>query len=218
VTTESRRRELLPVLFELHRKRWSERGGSDGLFGPGLPEFHEEASRLALERGWLRLCVLWLGETPAAALYGFRYGAVFSFYQCGFDPRFAKLGVGLVALGLAIRSAVLEGAGEFDLLHGEEPYKFHWAKRTRALVGCRRSRGARWGACPGARRARSMRRGRSCAGCRPWKGSMLRRLARSAIAHGLAGTARSDRASDEPLILGYHRVLRARAEARACRG
>lgn len=133
IDSEARRRELLPVLFELHRLRWSERGGSDGLSGEGIRGFHEEWSRLALSRGWLRFFILWLGDTPAAAFYGFRYGRVFSFYQSGFDPRFSKLSVGLVTMGLAIRSAVEEGAAEFDLLHGEESYKLHWAKRSRRL-------------------------------------------------------------------------------------
>jgi CelD/BcsL family acetyltransferase involved in cellulose biosynthesis len=132
--SEPRRRELLGVLFELHRLRWRERGGSDGLEGPGIREFHEEVTRLALSRGWLRLFVLWLGDAPAAALYGFRYGEVFSFYQSGFDPRYGKLSVGLVTMGLAIRSAIGEGARLFDLLHGEEPYKFHWARKTRRLA------------------------------------------------------------------------------------
>jgi len=133
VVSESRRVELLPVIFELHRQRWSERGGSDGLVGADILEFHDDLTRVALERGWLRLFVLWLGQSPAATLYGFRYGRVFSFYQSGFDPRFAKLSVGLVALGLAIRDAIDDGVSEFDLLHGEEAYKFHWAKASRRL-------------------------------------------------------------------------------------
>jgi CelD/BcsL family acetyltransferase involved in cellulose biosynthesis len=131
--SEERRRALLPVLFELHRLRWAEAGGSDGLAGAGIFEFHEELTRLALEQGWLRLFVLWLGDAPAAALYGFRYGPVFSFYQSGFDPRYRKLGVGRVAMGLAIERAFAEGADEFDMLHGEEAYKFDWARRTRRL-------------------------------------------------------------------------------------
>jgi len=36
---------------------------------------------------------------------------------------------------------------------------------------------------------------------------MLRRLARAAVAHGLACRREPDRAADAPLILGYHRVL-----------
>ena len=38
-----------------------------------------------------------------------------------------------MALGLAIKSAIAEGASAFDFLHGEEAYKFHWARRTLSL-------------------------------------------------------------------------------------
>jgi len=133
VTSEAKRRQVLPILLELHRRRWSERGGSDGLAGEGIIAFHEELSRLALERGWLRLFVLWLGAAPAAALYGFRYRGVFHFYQSGFDPKYRKLSVGLVTMGLAIKSAIEERTSTFDLLHGEEAYKSHWAKQARPL-------------------------------------------------------------------------------------
>ena len=42
-------------------------------------------------------------------------------------------GVGLVLMGLSIRAAIDEGAGEFDMLWGTEPYKFLWARETRLL-------------------------------------------------------------------------------------
>jgi CelD/BcsL family acetyltransferase involved in cellulose biosynthesis len=130
-SSEAQRNALLPVLFELHRRRWSERG-ADGL--GGLEPFHECVSRLALERGWLRLCVLRLDGEPVAALYGFRYGRVFYFYQAGFDPRWHAASVGTVMLGLCIERAMNEGAAEFDMLHGQEPYKFHWGCRSRRLA------------------------------------------------------------------------------------
>jgi len=38
-----------------------------------------------------------------------------------------------VAMGLAIESAFTEGADAFDMLHGAEPYKFHWARESRRL-------------------------------------------------------------------------------------
>jgi hypothetical protein len=131
VSSEAKRAALVPVLFELHRLRWSEQGGSDGL--DGLEAFHDCMTRIALGRGWLRLFVLSLDGAPAAAVYGFRYGRAFHFYQSGFHPRFRSAGVGVVALGLVIRSAIEEGAAEFDFLHGAEPYKFHWARQARRL-------------------------------------------------------------------------------------
>jgi CelD/BcsL family acetyltransferase involved in cellulose biosynthesis len=131
--SEEERRTALACLVSLHQRRWQGRGGSDGLHTPALLAFHEEVSQLALERGWLRLFVLWLEGRPAAALYGFRYGRAFYFYQSGFDPTYAKSSVGLIAMGLAIQHALDDGAAEYDLLHGDETYKFHWARTTREL-------------------------------------------------------------------------------------
>jgi CelD/BcsL family acetyltransferase involved in cellulose biosynthesis len=132
--SEESRRRALAVLFELHNKRWEGReSGSDAFHLPGLVSFHEEFSRVALERGWLRLSVLWLNDKPAAALYGFRFGDVYYFYQSGFDPEYRKYSVGLVTMGLGIQGAIQEGATEYDLLHGEEPYKAHWARQVRPL-------------------------------------------------------------------------------------
>jgi CelD/BcsL family acetyltransferase involved in cellulose biosynthesis len=127
------RRDALARLMTLHEMRWNARGGSEAFDTPALRRFHEEFSQLALECNWLRLFVLWLNEEPAAALYGFQYRHVFSFYQSGFDPRHQKHSAGLVAMGLAIKSAIEDGAQEYDLLHGREAYKFHWTKDVREL-------------------------------------------------------------------------------------
>lgn len=134
VSTEDRRDRALKQLIALHGARWRERGVSNAFHTPALVAFHEEVSRLACERGWLRLCLLDLDGAPAAALYGFIYRDVFYFYQSGFDPAFSRHGVGLVTMGLAIRSAFEAGAREFDLLQGVEQYKSLWARESRDLA------------------------------------------------------------------------------------
>jgi len=95
--------------------------------------FHEDVTRLACARGWLRLFTLSLDDEPVAALYGFCYGRVFYFYQSGFDPAYAKFSTGLVTMGLVIKSALEEGAEEFDMLQGLETYKERWADQSRPL-------------------------------------------------------------------------------------
>jgi CelD/BcsL family acetyltransferase involved in cellulose biosynthesis len=130
---EGERREFLTHLIALHTLRRREMGGSETFQTPGLLAFHEEFTRLALQRGWLRLFLLHLNERPVAALYGLRYGRTFYFYQSGFDPAYAKQSVGLVAMGLTIRKALEEGAAEFDLLHGDETYKSLWTRQHRAI-------------------------------------------------------------------------------------
>jgi len=133
VTAEEGRGPALARLIDLHQARWRERGGSDVFASPGLLSFHEELTRLALSKGWLRLLELRLDGRPAASLYGFRYRDAFLFYQSGLDPAFVKLSVGLAMMGLAIKSALEEGAAEYDLLHGGEAYKFLWAREAREL-------------------------------------------------------------------------------------
>jgi CelD/BcsL family acetyltransferase involved in cellulose biosynthesis len=124
----------LDVLIELHRKRWGTRTElSEAFQTESITAFHREFVQAAADRGWLRLLSLWIANRPVAALYGLRYGGTFSFYQSGFDPEFAKKSVGLVMMGLAIRSAIEEGADEYDLLHGDEEYKFHWTQKSKEL-------------------------------------------------------------------------------------
>jgi CelD/BcsL family acetyltransferase involved in cellulose biosynthesis len=134
VSTEDRRERALDQLIALHEARWRGRGVANAFHTPEHVAFHRDVSRLACERGRLRLCLLSLDGAPAAGLYGFRHHDVFYFYQSGFDPAFARYGVGLVTMGLTIKSAIEEGAREFDLLQGVERYKLLWARQARDLV------------------------------------------------------------------------------------
>jgi CelD/BcsL family acetyltransferase involved in cellulose biosynthesis len=131
--TDEIRHESLARLIAFHLRRWNQRGGSDGFNRPGLIAFHEDFTRLALARGWLRLFTLRVGPAPVADLYCLRYRGAMLFYQSGFDEQWTKHSVGLVAMGLAIQAAIAEGADEYDLLHGSEDYKFQWAGETREL-------------------------------------------------------------------------------------
>jgi len=133
VSTEEQRRAALGRLIALHQARWRERGFSTAFHTSNHLKFHEEFSRLACERGWLRIYTLWLDDEPVAALYGFRYGGAFSFYQSGFDPNYAGFAAGLVTMGLAIQKVIEEGASEFDMLQGLERYKGLWARDSRSL-------------------------------------------------------------------------------------
>lgn len=133
VADERSRDHCFGIFLDLHDRRWGQRGGSDAFDGPGLRAFHNEFSRIALAKGWLRLRILRLDGIPAAAVYGFRYRDVFYYYQAGFDPAYAQHSVGLCSLGFSIKDAMEEGAREYDMLHGTEPYKALWAKDCRYL-------------------------------------------------------------------------------------
>lgn len=131
---EEERRAAMGALVALHDSRWRGRGGSTALHTPALRSFHDEVSRLALERGWLRLYLLMLDGRPAAAQYSFRYRQTFYDYQKGFDPTYSRHGVGLLMIGMTIKRAIEEGAAEYDFLHGAEPYKLRWAAQAQELT------------------------------------------------------------------------------------
>jgi CelD/BcsL family acetyltransferase involved in cellulose biosynthesis len=132
-SSESERAAMLSTLVELHNRRWDKRGGSTAFPTPACRAFHDEATRLALESGWLRLYELRLDDRPVAATYCFAHYGRFYFYQGAFDERYRQHSLGLVAMGLTIRAAIEEGAVDFDMLYGEESYKWLWARETRPL-------------------------------------------------------------------------------------
>jgi CelD/BcsL family acetyltransferase involved in cellulose biosynthesis len=133
VTTEAQRSEALAALVAFHERRYVGRGGSTAFMTPALRAFHDEVTRRALDRGWLRLFVLRVDAALVAVMYGFMYNGRFYFYQHGFDEQYQQHSIGLVVMGLSIRAAIDEGADEFDMLWGVEPYKWLWARETREL-------------------------------------------------------------------------------------
>ena len=122
----------LKTVFDLHLRRWSERGQS-ALEDPAARDYISRFAAASQERGWLRLNVLEVDGRPVAAFLGWRLGARYAFYQSGFDPEWAEHSVGLVLLAMTVRAAIEEGAHEFDMLLGTEPYKRRFADRSRPV-------------------------------------------------------------------------------------
>jgi CelD/BcsL family acetyltransferase involved in cellulose biosynthesis len=133
VTTEAVRKSALDALAGFHDRRFKENGGSSAFSTPAVRAFQDEATRRALDRGWLRMYVLRLNDEIAAVMYGFFYSRQFYFYQHGFDDRYSRHSIGLVLMALTLRAAIDEGAQAFDLLWGTEGYKSLWAREARTL-------------------------------------------------------------------------------------
>jgi CelD/BcsL family acetyltransferase involved in cellulose biosynthesis len=131
VTADHDRREALERLTQYHERRFAAGGSAFGT--ASLCAFHDDATRRFLDRGWLRMFVLRVNGAPAAVMYGFLYNRTFYFYQHGFDDSYQQHSIGLVLMALSIRAAIEEGAAEFDMLWGTEPYKFLWARDVREL-------------------------------------------------------------------------------------
>jgi CelD/BcsL family acetyltransferase involved in cellulose biosynthesis len=133
ITAHDERQQMLERLATFHGRRYEERGGSTAFSTPAVRAFHEEATRGALDRGWLQMYALRLDDTIAAVMYGFGYCGRFYFYQHGYDDRYGAHSIGLVLMALTVRAAIDDGAREFDMLWGTEQYKSLWARDARVL-------------------------------------------------------------------------------------
>jgi CelD/BcsL family acetyltransferase involved in cellulose biosynthesis len=131
VACDGDRREALEQLTHYHDRRFDARGTA--FCSASLRAFHDDVTRRFLACGWLRMFILRVNDAPAAVMYGFLYNHTFYFYQHGFDDRYQQHSIGLVLMALSIQAAIEEGAVEFDMLWGTEPYKFLWARNTREL-------------------------------------------------------------------------------------
>jgi len=112
--------------FRLHEDRWRPIAGHGVCADPSVRDFHLTAAQRMLDAGMLRLYLLRVGNSTAAAYYGFTAKRTAYAYLSGFDPKFAELSPGTQIVAHAIEEAVREGAHEFHFLRGGEAYKYAW--------------------------------------------------------------------------------------------
>jgi len=127
----------LEAFLRLHALRWKSDGGSQGITGPRVASFHRDVARRLAREELVRLYTLKVKGQPIASVYMLGKGERRFFYQSGYDPAFSKQSPGLVLLARTIEDAFVEGAREYDFLHGSEPYKFEWATDERRTVTLR---------------------------------------------------------------------------------
>lgn len=84
----------------------------------------------------LKLCFLELDGTPAAALMCFDYNSTIYLYNNGYDRRFRSLSVGLLSKVLSIKESIERGRKKYDLLKGDEAYKYRLGGRAVPLYRC----------------------------------------------------------------------------------
>ena len=111
-------RSILPILFDLHTKRWME-DGKPGVFGwEHKRHFYIALSDLLMERGWLRFSWLKWNEMILACQYGFAYQGKYFLLQEGYDPASEHWNLGIGLRAWSIRKFIEEGLREYDFLGG----------------------------------------------------------------------------------------------------
>jgi CelD/BcsL family acetyltransferase involved in cellulose biosynthesis len=85
------------------------------------------------EDGTLRLHRLDVDGLPAAMTVSLVWGDTWGLYNSSFDPSLAALAPGVVLVWELIGLAAAEGMAAFDLLRGDEPYKYRLGAIDRPL-------------------------------------------------------------------------------------
>ncbi len=120
----------------LHGMRWKQQGGA--FSSPRFEAFHREMSGEMANRGRVFLEFLVINEERIAAIYGFNYQGVYSFYLPAMNPeRAPRVSPGFLLLAHCIEQAATAGAVRFDLLQGAADYKTVWADRLRRCLTLR---------------------------------------------------------------------------------
>ena len=94
--------------------------------------FRDIADTMA-RTGWLRLGVVRAYGEDAAVLFAFAYRDTLALYNAAYDPALGSLSLGIASHAFAIRDAIAQGLAVYDLLRGDEPYKYDLGAKDRWL-------------------------------------------------------------------------------------
>jgi CelD/BcsL family acetyltransferase involved in cellulose biosynthesis len=122
---------VLDRFFALHHVS---RGQKAGFMTPGVEGFFRDVADALAPLGRLRLGVLSFEGADVAVLFGFALGPVIALYNAAYEPGLASLSVGIVSHAWAVREAIAQGYRTYDLLRGDEPYKYDLGARDRSLA------------------------------------------------------------------------------------
>ncbi len=99
--------------------------GEKGTFlGPSREAFFRALARAGAAAGWFRLGALRLDGRPIAALFAIEHEGTLAAYNSAVAPDAAPLSPGILLHAHAMRDAIERGLRVYDLLRGDEPYKY----------------------------------------------------------------------------------------------
>lgn len=124
--------DAMEALIKLNRERWGDDG--EAFLTEKFNRFHFNLAKLFDSKGWSSMSVIEVDGEVAAVCYGFAYAEKFSVLQFGWDKKYARQSIGLLALGIGQKMAMEDGLRELDLMSGGDEYKKTWATDSRELV------------------------------------------------------------------------------------
>jgi CelD/BcsL family acetyltransferase involved in cellulose biosynthesis len=129
---------VLDRFFTLHRLS---RGEKAAFMTDATERFFRDVADALAPLGRLRLGVVSAHGEDGAVLFAFAYGDTLALYNAAYDPALSALSLGIASHAFAVRDAIAQGFKIYDLLRGDEPYKYdlgaidRWLWRLEAVRG-----------------------------------------------------------------------------------
>jgi CelD/BcsL family acetyltransferase involved in cellulose biosynthesis len=121
---------VLDRFFALHRLS---KGEKAAFMTAATERFFRDIADALAPLGRLRLGVVRAHDEDAAVLFAFAYGDTLALYNAAYDPALSSLSLGIASHSFAVRDAIAQGFKIYDLLRGDEPYKYDLGAKDRWL-------------------------------------------------------------------------------------
>ena len=135
---ERERPAALDRFFALHRLS---KGEKAAFMTESTERFFRDIADALAATGALRIGVVRAHDEDAAVLFAFAYRDTLALYNAAYDPALGSLSLGIASHAYAVRDAIAQGFKVYDLLRGDEPYKYdlgavdRWLWRLEAVRG-----------------------------------------------------------------------------------
>jgi CelD/BcsL family acetyltransferase involved in cellulose biosynthesis len=110
---------------------WKGREGTAMLSDPTVAAFYIRLAKRQADLGQLRLTFLRLNGRRISFNYLLQSEKTMCAVKIGYDPQFHAYSPGNMLLNLILKDACARGVEEYDLLGGDDEWKFDWTRKTR---------------------------------------------------------------------------------------
>lgn len=131
ITDRSQVDEAMRDGLRIEAAAWKGASGTAMLSDPSVAEFYTELARRQADLGQLRLTFLRLNGRRISFNYLLQSRRKLYAVKIGYDPQFHAYSPGNMLLNLILKDACGEGIEEYDLLGGDDDWKFQWTKEKR---------------------------------------------------------------------------------------
>ena len=118
---------LIDKIISLNAKKWVEDKNQGSVFDdPVMRSFYKDLSKRVFHLGWLKISAIMINKEIASVYLDFQYAQKYFHVIPSYDQKFSTYSPGRLLLVYLIQKAFENELIEFDLLGGNESYKYNF--------------------------------------------------------------------------------------------